>query len=143
MTTKLDKVLYTAKARTTGGRDGRAVSDDGLLDVKLAPPKKLGGMGGATNPEQLFAAGYSACFLGALKFVAGREKVSLPAATTVTGKVGIGQIPTGFAIEAHLTISAPGIDRAVLQSLVDQAHIVCPYSNATRDNIDVTLVIAA
>jgi len=139
----IEKILYTATATATGGREGRATSSDSVLDVQLSTPRELGGAGGpGTNPEQLFAAGYSACFLGALKFVAGREKVSLPAATTVTGKVGIGQIPTGFAIEADLTVSAPGIDRAVLQSLVDQAHIVCPYSNATRNNIDVKLVIA-
>lgn len=139
----IEKILYTATATATGGREGRATSSDSVLDVPLSTPRELGGAGGpGTNPEQLFAAGYSACFLGALKFVAGREKVSLPAATTVTGKVGIGQIPTGFGIEAELTISAPGIDRAVLQSLVGQAHIVCPYSNATRNNIQVTLVIA-
>ncbi len=139
----IEKILYTATATATGGREGRATSSDSVLDVPLSTPRELGGAGGpGTNPEQLFAAGYSACFLGALKFVAGREKVSLPVATTVTGKVGIGQIPTGFGIEAELTISAPGIDRAVLQSLVGQAHIVCPYSNATRNNIQVTLVIA-
>lgn len=139
----IEKILYTATATASGGREGRATSSDNALDVQLSTPRELGGAGGpGTNPEQLFAAGYSACFLGALKFVAGREKVSLPAATTVTGKVGIGQIPTGFGIEAELTISAPGIDRAALQSLVAQAHIVCPYSNATRNNIDVTLVIA-
>lgn len=139
----IEKILYTATATASGGREGRATSSDNALDVQLSTPRELGGAGGpGTNPEQLFAAGYSACFLGALKFVAGREKVSLPAGTTVTGKVGIGQIPTGFGIEAELTISAPGIDRAALQSLVAQAHIVCPYSNATRNNIDVTLVIA-
>src|SRR5512145_134849 len=115
----LDQILYTAEATATGGREGRAQSSDAALDVQLSTPRELGGAGGpGTNPEQLFAAGYSACFLGALKFVAGREKVSLPAGTTVTGKVGIGQIPTGFGIEAELTISAPGIDRAALQSLV-------------------------
>ena len=102
-----------------------------------------GGKGGAgTNPEQLFAAGYSACFLGALKFVAGKQKVALPGTTTVTGTVGIGPVPTGFGIEAALTITAPGIDRDVLQDLVARAHAVCPYSNATRGNIDVTLSIA-
>ncbi|MFP8834796.1 organic hydroperoxide resistance protein [Hydrogenophaga sp. XSHU_21] len=139
----IEKILYTATATASGGREGRATSSDNALNVQLSTPRELGGAGGpGTNPEQLFAAGYSACFLGALKFVAGREKVSLPASTTVTGKVGIGQIPTGFGIEAELTISAPGIDRAALQSLVGQAHIVCPYSNATRNNIDVTLVIA-
>lgn len=139
----IEKVLYAATATATGGREGRATSGDGVLDVQLSTPRELGGAGGpGTNPEQLFAAGYSACFLGALKFVAGQQKVALPAATTVTGKVGIGQIPTGFGIEAHLTIAAPGLDRSTLQALVDQAHIVCPYSNATRGNIDVALVIA-
>ncbi len=139
----IEKTLYTASATATGGRDGRALSSDRVLDIALSTPRELGGAGGpGTNPEQLFAAGYSACFLGALKFVAGRQKVALPAATTVTGTVGIGQIPTGFGIEAALRIDAPGIDREVLQDLVAQAHIVCPYSNATRGNIDVTLSIA-
>ncbi|MBA1277910.1 MULTISPECIES: organic hydroperoxide resistance protein [Pseudomonadaceae] len=139
----IDKILYTATATATGGREGRATSSDSVLDVQLSTPRELGGAGGAgTNPEQLFAAGYSACFLGALKFVASKQKVALPASTNVTGKVGIGQIPTGFGIEAELTIAASGIDREVLQALVDQAHIVCPYSNATRGNIDVTLLIA-
>ena len=136
----LDKVLYTARVHTTGGgRDGgRSTSDDGHLDVTHTRP----GAGGGTNPEQLFAAGYSACFLGALKFVAGKQKVALPPSTTVTGKVGIGQIPTGFGIQAELTIAAPGVAREQLQTLVDAAHIVCPYSNATRGNIDVTLTLA-
>ncbi len=139
----IEKILYTATATATGGREGRATSSDSVLDVQLSTPRELGGAGGAgTNPEQLFAAGYSACFLGALKFVAGKQKVALPASTNVTGKVGIGQIPTGFGIEAELTIAAPSIDRDTLQALVDQAHIVCPYSNATRGNIDVTLLIA-
>ena len=139
----IEKILYTATATATGGREGRATSSDRVLDVQLSTPRELGGAGGAgTNPEQLFAAGYSACFLGALKYVAGKQKVALPADTKVTGKVGIGQIPTGFGIEAELTIAAPGIDRELLQTLVDQAHIVCPYSNATRGNIDVTLLIA-
>ncbi|TWT21295.1 organic hydroperoxide resistance protein [Luteimonas marina] len=139
----IDKILYAATATATGGREGRAASSDGVLDVQLSTPRELGGAGGpGTNPEQLFAAGYSACFLGALKFVAGRQKVALPATTTVTGKVGIGQIPAGFGIEAELTIAAPGVPRDTLQSLVDAAHQVCPYSNATRGNIDVTLVVA-
>jgi len=138
-----EKILYTATATATGGREGRATSSDGVLDVTLSTPRELGGGGGpGTNPEQLFAAGYSACFLGALKFVAGKQKLALPATTTVTGKVGIGAIPTGFGIQAELTISAPEVARAQLQELVDQAHIVCPYSNATRGNIDVTLLIA-
>jgi osmotically inducible protein OsmC len=139
----IEKVLYTATATATGGREGQATSSDGVLDVKLSTPRELGGAGGpGTNPEQLFAAGYSACFLGALKFVAGRAKVALPATTTVTGKVGIGQIPTGFGIEVELTIAVPGLAADQLRELVDQAHIVCPYSNATRGNIDVALVIA-
>ena len=139
----IEKTLYTATATATGGREGRATSSDQALDVQLSTPRELGGAGGAgTNPEQLFAAGYSACFLGALKFVAGKQKVALPADTRITGKVGIGQIPTGFGIEAELTISAPGIARDVLQALVEQAHVVCPYSNATRGNIDVTLILA-
>ena len=139
----IEKILYTATATATGGREGSASSSDQALDVQLSTPRELGGAGGAgTNPEQLFAAGYSACFLGALKFVAGKQKVALPADTRITGKVGIGQIPTGFGIEAELTISAPGVARDLLRNLVEQAHIVCPYSNATRGNIDVTLVIA-
>jgi lipoyl-dependent peroxiredoxin len=142
MTTKLDKVLYTAKAHTTGGRDGRSVSSDGLLDVKLAPPKELGGMGGATNPEQLFAAGYSACFMGALKHVASLKKVAVPVDAAIDASVDIGPIPAGFGIAARLDISLPGMDRAVAQDLIDTAHKVCPYSNATRDNIvvEITLV---
>ena len=141
MTTKLDKVLYTAKARTTGGRDGRAVSDDGLLDVKLAPPKELGGMGGATNPEQLFAAGYSACFMGALKHVAGMKKVAVPSDASIEASVDIGPISQGFGIAVQMTINLPGLDRAVAQDLVDTAHQVCPYSNATRGNIVVDLTL--
>lgn len=138
----IEKVLYTAQATATGGRDGRAVSSDNVLNIQLSTPRELGGGGGpGTNPEQLFAAGYSACFLGALKFVAGKEKVALPADTTVTGKVGIGAIPTGFGIQAELRISAPGLPREQLQALVEKAHIVCPYSNATRGNIDVNLVV--
>jgi len=139
---KLEKVLYTAHATATGGRDGRAVASDGNLDVKLTPPKEMGGSGAAgTNPEQLFAAGYSACFLGAMKFVAGKEKITLPADTSITGNVGIGPIPAGFGIAAELQISLPGMDRAAAKALVDKAHQVCPYSNATRGNIDVTLTL--
>jgi len=139
----IEKVLYTAQATSTGGREGRSVSSDNLLDIQLSTPRELGGAGGpGTNPEQLFAAGYSACFLGALKFVAGQAKVALPADTTVTGKVGIGQIPTGFGIEAELTITAPGVPREQLEELVQKAHVVCPYSNATQGNIDVKLIVA-
>jgi len=138
----IEKVLYVAHATATGGRDGKAVSSDGVLDVRLSTPKELGGAGGnGTNPEQLFAAGYSACFLGALKFVASKEKIPLPADAKIDGSVGIGPIPTGFAIEVELKISLPGIDRATAESLVQKAHVVCPYSNATRGNIDVTLTV--
>jgi Ohr subfamily peroxiredoxin len=141
MTTKLDKVLYTAHAHTTGGRDGRSVSDDGLLDVKLSPPKAMGGAGTATNPEQLFAAGYSACFMGALKHVAGVKKVTVPADASIDASIDIGPIPAGFGISARLAISLPGMDRSVAQDLIDTAHQVCPYSNATRGNIDVELTL--
>lgn len=138
----IEKVVYRAKAKATGGRDGRATSSDGVLDVKLGVPKEMGGAGGAvTNPEQLFAAGYSACFLGALKFVASKEKVKIPDDANIEGTVGIGAIPTGFGIEVQLDISLPGIERSVAEDLVKKAHIVCPYSNATRGNIDVTLNI--
>jgi lipoyl-dependent peroxiredoxin len=138
----IEKVLYTAQATANGGRDGRAVSSDGVLNVQLTTPRELGGAGGTgTNPEQLFAAGYSACFLGALKFVAGKQKVTLPAETSITGRVGIGAIPTGFGIEVELRISVPGLPREQAQALVDKAHVVCPYSNATRGNIDVSLVV--
>jgi Ohr subfamily peroxiredoxin len=139
------KVLYTAHGSATGGRTGSAASDDGRLSVTLDTPKELGGNGGqGTNPEQLFAAGYSACFLGALKFVAGKEKVALPAETKVSAAVGIGPRDdgTGFSIDVGLTISAPGVDKAVLEDLVAKAHIVCPYSEATRKNLDVRLAVA-
>lgn len=139
----IEKILYTAEAVATGGRDGRAVSSDKALDVQLSTPKELGGGGGpGTNPEQLFAAGYSACFLGALKLVAGKEKVTLPDDTRITGRVGIGPIPTGFGIQVELKISIPGLAADQARALVDKAHIVCPYSNATRGNVDVNLVVA-
>ena len=138
----IEKVLYRAQATATGGRDGRAVSSDNVLDVKLTTPRELGGAGGnGTNPEQLFAAGYSACFMGALKFVASQEKFALPADASITGQVGIGQIPNGFGIEVELKISLPGVDPAKARELVEKAHVVCPYSNATRGNIDVTLTV--
>lgn len=138
----IEKVLYRATATATGGRDGRAQSSDGVLDIRLTTPRELGGAGGeGTNPEQLFAAGYSACFLGALKFVAAREKVALPAEARIEGQVGIGAIPTGFGIEVELRISLPGVEAGVAEDLVKKAHVVCPYSNATRGNIDVTLTL--
>ncbi|CBJ40786.1 organic hydroperoxide resistance protein [Ralstonia pseudosolanacearum] len=136
----IETILYRAHANATGGRDGRAATDDGRLDVRLATPRELGGAGGeGTNPEQLFAAGYSACFLGAMKFVAARDKLRIPADVSVQGSVGIGAIPNGFGIEVDLAISLPGMDRAEAQTLIERAHIVCPYSNATRGNIDVRL----
>lgn len=138
----LDKVLYTAHATSTGGREGSSRSSDGALDVRLSTPKELGGAGGpGTNPEQLFAAGYSACFIGAMKAVAAKQKIQLPQDTSIAADVGIGPIPAGFGIQATLNISLPGMDRAAAQQLVDAAHQVCPYSNATRGNIDVTLNI--
>ncbi|KKB62685.1 organic hydroperoxide resistance protein [Robbsia andropogonis] len=138
-----EKVLYTGHATATGGRDGRATTSDKFVDVKLTTPRELGGAGGeGANPEQLFAAGYSACFIGAMKFVAGQDKVALPADTSIDGSVGIGQIPGGFGITVELKISAPGLARETLQDIVEKAHQVCPYSNATRGNIDVTLTLA-
>jgi len=136
----LEKVLYRAHAKATGGRDGRAVSSDNVLDVKLTTPRELGGAGGnGTNPEQLFAAGYSACFLGARQFVTASDKITLPADTSIEGSVGIGPLPTGFGIEVELKISLPGLPREQANALIQKAHVVCPYSNATRNNIDVTL----
>lgn len=139
---RIEQVLYRASAEATGGRDGRAISSDGVLDVALPTPRELGGAGGVgTNPEQLFAAGYSACFLGAMKFVAARDKLAIPADVSIEGVVGIGAIPNGFGIEAELRISLPGLDAEAARTLVERAHIVCPYSNATRNNIDVTLTL--
>jgi osmotically inducible protein OsmC len=141
-TMSLEKVLYSATATATGGREGRAVSSDNALDVQLSTPRELGGAGGpGTNPEQMFAAGYSACFIGAMKAVAAREKITLPADVSIEGRVGIGPIPNGFGIEAELKISLPGMDRDAAEALVAKAHQVCPYSNATRGNIDVTLTV--
>ena len=137
-----EKIVYTAHASATGGREGHISSTDNVLDMKLTTPKELGGAGAAgTNPEQLFAAGYAACFIGAMKFVAGKEKVALPADLSIAGAVGIGPIPTGFAIDVALQVKVPGMDRALAQSIVDKAHIVCPYSNATRGNINVALTL--
>jgi Ohr subfamily peroxiredoxin len=141
----MTKVLYTTEATATGGRDGIAASADGHLSVKLNTPKELGGPGGdGTNPEQLFAAGYSACFLGALKFVAGKAKVSLSPDTKVTATVGIGPRDDGhgFGLDVALSVAIPGVDKAVAEDLVAKAHVVCPYSEATRKNLDVRLSVA-
>jgi Ohr subfamily peroxiredoxin len=138
------KVLYSTKARATGGRDGKAATEDGLLSVSLATPKELGGPGGATNPEQLFAAGYSACFVGAMKFVAGKTKIAIPADASVSATVGIGARDDGegFGITVALAVDLPGMDRAAAEDLVARAHKVCPYSHATKGNIEVTTTIS-
>lgn len=136
--------IYTAHATSSGGRTGTAKTDDGRLSVTLDTPKELGGGGGAgTNPEQLFAAGYSACFHSALKFVAGQKQVKVPADSAVTAHVGLGQNPKGkgFAITVSLEVALPGLDRAEAEALVREAHEVCPYSNATRGNVDVQLSV--
>ena len=134
-------VKYRTSATATGGRDGYAKTQDGALSVKLSTPKELGGAGGdGSNPEQLFAAGYSACFIGALKVAAQQLKVKVPAETTVTATVGIGpRSEGGFGITADLKVSLPGIERTLAQRLVESAHQICPYSNATRGNVDVGL----
>jgi len=136
-------VLYTTRAKATGGRDGHAATLDGTFDVKLATPKELGGGGGAgNNPEQLFASGYAACFLGAMKFVASQGGPKIPADTAVTSTVGIGpRSEGGFGLTIALEISVPGVSRAEAEALVAKAHQVCPYSNATRNNIDVRLSV--
>ena len=141
MATKVEKVIYQAHAKSTGGRDGTTRTSDGLLDLKLAVPKEMGGPGNGVNPEQLFAAGYSACFIGAMKFVAGTQKIALPADTSIDATVGIGQIPAGFGIEVQLVVNIPGMERSAAQALVEKAHAVCPYSNATRGNIEVSLEV--
>ena len=142
MVTKVEKVIYQANATAMGGRAGSVKSSDGLLDLKLTLPKEMGGTGGGVNPEQLFAAGYSACFLGAMKFVAGTQKLPLPADASINSTVGIGQIPAGFGIEVQMVVNLPGMDRAAAQALFNQAHVVCPFSNATRGNIDVAITLA-
>ena len=140
---KIEKILYTAHATSTGGREGTAKSSDGAIDLKLTTPKELGGAGAAgANPEQLFAAGYSACFIGAMKHVAMTQKIALPAETSIACDVGIGQIPTGFSVQVAMLVTIPGMERAAAEKLVHDAHEVCPYSNATRGNIDVVLTVA-
>lgn len=137
MTTSLDKVLYTAKTHATGGRDGQGRSDDGRIEVKLSPP----GQGTGTNPEQLFGIGYSACFLGALKAVAPKLKATVPAETSIAAEVDLGPTSLGYGISVRLNISLPGMERAAAEQLVAEAHKVCPYSNATRGNIDVKIQV--
>ncbi|MET4898027.1 organic hydroperoxide resistance protein [Sphingomonadaceae bacterium jetA1] len=136
--------IYKTRATATGGRDGASRSEDGSVDVKLVVPKEMGGPGGeGTNPETLFAAGYSACFLGAMKAVSGKEGVRVPPDATVTAEVGIGQRDEGgYGITVDLLVDLPGVDRADGERLVQAAHQVCPYSNATRNNVDVGLTLA-
>ena len=131
-----EQVLYTAKTHTTGGRDGSSRSSDGHLDVKLSRP---GGPGAGTNPEQLFAAGWSACFLSAMKSVAGKTKVTLPADVAIDAEVDLGTTGGDYGLAARLNVSLPGMERQTAQALVDAAHQVCPYSRATRGNIEVTI----
>jgi Ohr subfamily peroxiredoxin len=142
----IDKAIYTGRATSTGGRTGTTKSDDGALNATLVTPKELGGAGGAgTNPEQLFAAGYSACFIGAMKAVAARTKTPMAAEPTIDAAVSIGPM-TGkagaFLVDVALKISVPDMERAALEQLVAAAHEVCPYSNATRGNINVVLTVA-
>ena len=135
----LEKILYTAKAHTTGGREGGSSrTDDGRLDVKISVPD---GPGAGTNPEQLFAAGWSTCFLSAIKLVAGKTKISLPGDVAIDAEVDLGTTHGVFGLSARLNVSLPGMERHAAQTLVDAAHQVCPYSNATRGNIDVTLTV--
>jgi Ohr subfamily peroxiredoxin len=136
MSVQLEKVLYTAHAHTTGGRDGHSKSDDGRLNVNLSSP---GTSGTGTNPEQLFAAGYSACFVGAMKAVAGMKKLTLPDDLSVNASVDLGKIPAGYGIAVRMEVDLPGMDRAAAQDLIAAAHQVCPYSNATRGNIEVAI----
>lgn len=135
------QAIYTTTMTSTGGRTGRSVSDNGQFELKLSTPKELGGAGGdGTNPEQLFAAGYSACYIGALQFVAAQQKLKLPTDLNVSATIGIGENPrgSGFNISADLVVTLPGMDKAAAEKLADDAHQVCPYSNATRGNIDTT-----
>lgn len=136
-------VLYTTSATAYGGRDGRSVVEDGSLEVQLSTPRELGGAGGeGNNPEQLFAAGYAACFIGAMKFVAAQGGPKVPADTRVTAIVGIGpRSEGGFGLDIELEISLPGLSRADAEGLVAKAHQVCPYSNATRNNVPVRLTV--
>ncbi|WP_019930185.1 organic hydroperoxide resistance protein [Nocardia sp. BMG111209] len=138
MTTELDRIAYTARVTATGGRAGHARSDDGLLDVDLRPPVALGGPGGATNPEQLFAAGYAACFQGALG-VAGRRNKIDTAQSVVTAEVSMGPVGDAFGLAVVLDVEIPGVDEATCRKLAEEAHTVCPYSNATRGNIPVEI----
>ncbi|MCQ4628739.1 organic hydroperoxide resistance protein [Shinella sp. CPCC 100929] len=136
--TKIEKVLYTGRTHTNGGRDGAARSDDTQLDVRLSPP---GSGKPGTNPEQLFAAGWSACFIGALGLAAGKRKIRLPAETAIDAEVDLGTAGDAYFLQARLNVSLPGIEPDVARALIDEAHQTCPYSKATRGNIDVVLAL--
>ena len=141
----IDKALYTAHATSTGGRTGSTESSDGKIRLQLSTPKELGGDGGpGSNPEQLFASGYSACFIGAMKAVAAKQKIALPADVSIKSDVSIGPMtgkPGAFSIAVAMAVSVPGMDKAAVEALVKTAHEVCPYSNATRGNIDVAFSV--
>jgi Ohr subfamily peroxiredoxin len=141
----LEKVMYTANTTATGGREGVVRSDDGKLDVKLDPPKQMGGTGTGTNPEQLFAAGYAACFIGAMKYVANKRSLAVLDNVFIDSKVSLGPVglpQKGFGIAVEMVVHLPEMERAQAESLIHDAHEVCPYSNATRGNIDVKLSLA-
>jgi len=141
----LEKVIYTASTVATGGRDGVVRSDDGKLDVKLDPPKQMGGTGTGTNPEQLFAAGYAACFIGAMKFVGNQQGLTIPADVSIDSKVSLGPLgpsQKGYGIAVEMVVHLPGLDRAQAEQLIHDTHEVCPYSNATRGNIEVSLSLS-
>jgi Ohr subfamily peroxiredoxin len=136
--TRIEKVLYTGKTHTTGGRDGASRSSDDRLDIRLSPP---GSAGAGTNPEQLFAAGWSACFIGAIGLAAGKRKIALPAGLAVDAEVDLGTTDGAYCLQARLNVGLPGLDPELARELVEEAHSTCPYSKATRGNIDVTLSI--
>jgi lipoyl-dependent peroxiredoxin len=141
----IDRAIYTAHARATGGRVGTAKSDDGQIDLKLDRPVEMGGKGNGTNPEQLFAAGYAACFIGALRVVAGKRHLRVPEDVAIDSEVSLGPLAggvEGYGIAVNMTIHLPGIEKATAEELVHTAHQICPYSNATRGNIDVLLTVS-
>jgi osmotically inducible protein OsmC len=136
----MSELIFVTEVTSTSGRDGRSVSKDNILDVRLAIPKELGGPGGATNPEQLFAAGYSACFLSAIKLVATKEKISISTTSKVTAVVGLKKMGLGYGLDIELQIELPGLDPKQADEVIAQAHMICPYSNSTRGNVKVRLV---
>jgi Ohr subfamily peroxiredoxin len=140
---RIKKVLYRARVKATAGRDTQAVSSDGVLDLKVTMPRELGGTNGrGTNPEQLFAASYAACFLGMMRLIAAREGIALPTNAEVEANVGVGPTSRGFEIEVELRIRLPGLPRTEADLLVEKSHAVCPYSHATRGNVSLRLVLA-